>query len=103
MKNKACGECRFYFEQAEFCRKNAWECIEEDKECCDDFEPPTNGDVIRQGGDKRLITFATEWSCFHCVYHNEIKRKCERPKDKDCFDGMLAWLNAPAENEEDEL
>lgn len=61
----------------------------------------TKGDVIRQGGDKRLITFATEWSCFHCVYNNEIEKRCEKPEDKDCFDGMLAWLNAPAESEKE--
>ena len=99
MGNKTCEECRFYFGQANFCRLFAWECIEEDRSCCEDFSPVTNGDVIRQGGDKRLITFATEWSCFHCAYRNGIESKCGKPKDKDCFDGMLAWLNAPAESE----
>jgi hypothetical protein len=54
MKNKTCGECRYYFEQADFCRLNAWECIEEDEKCCEDFEPSTNGDKIRQMSDDEL-------------------------------------------------
>lgn len=92
MKNKTCGECK----------KHNTDCtIVHFAPACDFFEPKaiTNGDRIRQGGNKRLITFATEWSCFHCAYHNGIERKCERPEGKDCFDGIEAWLNSPAESE----
>ncbi len=103
MSDKTCGECKHYILKMTHCKK--YDCFALDDDRCEDFEQKviTNGDKIRQGGDKRLITFATEWSCFHCAYRNGIESKCEKPKDKDCFDGMLAWLNAPAESEgEDE-
>jgi hypothetical protein len=80
--SKTCGDCRFYFEQAEFCRKNAWECIEEDKECCDEFEKPTNGDVIRQMSNEELVDTIDE-----LAFKFSSRRE------------FLNWLNAPAESE----
>ena len=101
MNDKTCGECR-YLDKNRYCNFLDFEPKPQMKGCAN-FEPkPTNGDVIRQGGNKRLITFSTEWSCFHCAYHNGIERKCERPEGKDCFDGIEAWLNAPAKEREDE-
>lgn len=105
MNNKTCGECKYHSEK---CHCTKFCCYAGESDFCDEFEPAkkpiiTKGDVIRQGGDKRLITFATEWSCFHCVYRNGIESKCEKPEGKDCFDGIEAWLKAPAESEgEDE-
>lgn len=97
MENKTCGECRFYNSDYNLCFHWRHEDINEHSPICNYFKPLTNGDVIRQGGNKRLITFSTEWSCFRCAYHNGIEIKCERPEGKDCFDGMEAWLNAPAD------
>lgn len=99
MKNKTCGECK-YFDWVGQCDKVIeFNNVHAPDKACSFFEPLTNGDRVRQGGNKRLITFSTEWSCFHCAYHNGIERKCERPEGKDCFDGIEAWLNAPAESE----
>lgn len=95
-----CADC-VYFNGVRFCKRRR--CGTWDKAgVCRDFKEKTkmtNGDVIRQGGNKRLITFSTEWSCFHCAYRNGIESKCESPEGKDCFDGIEAWLNAPAESE----
>ena len=103
MTNKTCGECKHLNRELAFCRACGARWLNDnDGASCKYFEkltPPTNGDRIRQGGDKSLITFATEWSCFHCAYRNRIKSECEKPEGKDCFDGMLEWLNAPAESE----
>lgn len=98
---KTCGECRYYFEQADFCRLNAWECIEDDKDCCEDFALPTNGDKIRQGSDKELVIYKHDWSCHVCIYHDEKNKgcHCSRPNDKTCLDGMIAWLEQEAKNE----
>lgn len=69
---------------------------------CHRFEvktPPTNGDVIRQGGDYALAHFKSEHRCNVCAYAAPIDTApaCRRPEGKVCFDGMLAWLNAPAD------
>ena len=101
MTNKTCGECKKCTNKKIIATCKHIGIVTGDIPACSKFEPRvvTNGDVIRQGGNKRLITFSTEWSCFHCAYHNGIERKCERPEGKDCFDGIEAWLNAPAESE----
>lgn len=104
MKTKTCGECRYYFEQANFCGKNAWECIEEDRECCEDFEPPTNGDVIRQMSNEEYAEeFGAEIVILKDFAGNPFKayrplsgELCEtRAEAKN---KSLAWLNAPAES-----
>lgn len=99
MENKTCGECQWYDHHHLLCVIGGEVKQTERAKDCFVSAKPTNGDRVRQGGNKRLITFSTEWSCFHCAYHNGIERKCERPEGKDCFDGIEAWLNAPAESE----
>ena len=72
---------------------------------CEDFKPKvsTNGDKIRQGGDDELIDFADgirRRMCHYCVYS---KYKTCVDKAGNCWEGVRAWLNAPAESEvEDE-
>ena len=68
---------------------------------CANFEQKiiTNGDVIRQGGDDALIDFADgirRRMCHYCVY---AKDKSCVDKTGDCWEGIRAWLNAPAESE----
>lgn len=94
MKTKTCGECRYYFEQADFCRKNNWACIEEDKECCEDFKPKTNGDKIRQMSDEELARILINPPCFICS--REVSVDCS---DIDCKETILATLKQEAKDE----
>lgn len=55
MKNKTCGECRYFLVQ------NQWACSERrsrkfsyDSEICSKFAVPTVGDTIRQSSDEEL-------------------------------------------------
>lgn len=55
MKNKTCGECRYFLVQ------NHWACQEKrsrkisyDSEICNKFALPTVGDAIRQSSDDEL-------------------------------------------------
>lgn len=80
MSNKTCGECKHLNRELAFCRKCGARWMREEQPSCDDFEaiqPPTNGDVIRQGGDtaaKKMIgnavcpplTEAFLWMCHRC-------------------------------------
>jgi hypothetical protein len=58
---------------------------------CSRFEPPTNGDKIRQMSNEKLAELFDN-SCKVCA--KDIV-EC----DTDCIAGILAWLNAPAESE----
>lgn len=105
LNNKTCGECR-YFEPDDIsaCCEAVKIICNDNAPACKDFEPkpkPTNGDVIRQGGDYALAHFKSEHRCDVCAYAAPIDTApaCCRPEGKICFDGILAWLNAPAESE----
>lgn len=110
MENKTCGECRFY--HPIFKHEGVCTCTSDLHKTCDFTKecaiggvypkpPPTNGDVIRQGGDCALAHFKSEHKCDVCSYAAPIDTApaCLRPEDKTCMDGMLAWLNAPADSE----
>lgn len=101
MKNKTCGECRFYNEDFNFCLHWRYVDITESSGICNYFAPLTNGDVIRQGGDRALAHFKSEHKCDVCAYAAPIDTvpACQRPDGKVCYDGILDWLNAPAESE----
>ena len=96
--DKTCGECKF----------NGVDCrCEADEKACGEFvqKTITNGDVIRQGGNRALAEFKSEHKCDTCAYAAPLDHApaCQRPEGRSCFDGMLEWLNAPAESEgEDE-
>jgi hypothetical protein len=101
MKNKTCGECRYYFEQANFCRLNAWECVEEDEKCCEDFKPPTNGDRIRQMSDGTLAFVMTRLILDGCPISGaktiEDMKACKI--STDCTDCLKQLLNQEAKDE----
>lgn len=106
MENKTCVECCGFSESENRClllggRGKTYA----DNEACRRFSekkpipPLTNGDKIRQGGDYALAHFKSEHRCDVCAYAAPLDEApaCRRPKGKVCFDGMLAWLNAPAD------
>lgn len=105
MKTKTCGECKHLNRELAFCRACGAKWLRDiDGANCKYFEkqtPPTNGDVIRQGGDRALAHFKSEHKCDVCAYAAPLDHApaCQRPEGKSCFDGMLEWLNAPAESE----
>ena len=93
MKNKTCGECRF-FESKEFICCHSGDDTEAHFIACLEFEPipkPTNGDVIRQMSNEELAELIDN-SCKACA---KDVTEC----DTECVNGILAWLNAPAESQ----
>lgn len=106
MENKTCGECKwFVLDGSGFCRSNEGEeCRGND--ACSFFDPKviTNGDKIIAGGMRAIAKLVCGEKCAICVYSTyeedvgfgEAGWTCNRPKDKDCVDGIEAWLNAPA-------
>lgn len=98
---KTCGECKHLNRELAFCRACGARWLNDnDGANCRYFEqktPPTNGDRIRQGGDDALIDFADgirRRMCHYCVYY---KDKACVDKTGDCWEGIRAWLNAPAD------
>jgi hypothetical protein len=70
---------------------------------------PTNGDVIRQGGNRAIAKFAYKTArthiCGTCAFATieNGRYKCTAEHGQSCIDGIESWLNAPAESEgEDE-
>jgi hypothetical protein len=61
----------------------------------------TKGDAIRQGGNRALAEFQQLNTCDNCIYnsHNGFHDYCDKPVDKNCTDGIEAWLEEPAESE----
>ena len=103
MNNKTCGECKHHKEK---CHCEKFCCYAGESDFCDEFEPAkkqiiTNGDRIRQGGNRALAQFKSEHKCDVCAYAAPLDHApaCLRPDGKVCYDGFLAWLNAPAESE----
>lgn len=102
MKNETCGECLIYDHFHNLCVIGGdIEPTETAKGC---FEPKTitNGDRIRQGGDDALIDFADGIRRRMCHYCAFAKDKSCVDKTGDCWEGVRAWLNAPAEMRESE-
>lgn len=93
--NKTCGACKYYLAEFYHCQKN--DVMAEPHNTCEDFEPKekkviTNGDRIRQMNNEGLAELIDN-SCKACV-------KCVTGCDAECYSGILAWLNAPAESVE---
>lgn len=108
MANKTCGECRFYAKETEHCKLKGigWKFATDTP--CSGFTPQkpiTNGDKIIAGGMRAIAELGFGNKCARCIYSTyeedvgfgEAGWTCSRPKDKDCIDGIEAWLNAPAE------
>lgn len=106
--SKTCGECRIYDHFHNLCVIGGdIEPTETAKGC---FEPKTqltNGDKIIAGGMRAIAELGFGNKCARCIYSTyeedvgfgEAGWTCNHPKDKDCVDGIEAWLNAPAESE----
>lgn len=97
MKNKTCGECRFYNKDFKLCLHWRYEDITESSEFCNYFTPLTNGDRIRQGGNR---DFAEDF-----VYEAGAMFASTLIVDKtfDTYEEAVKatedYLNAPAESE----
>jgi hypothetical protein len=74
---------------------------------CKDFEPKivTVGDTMRAKSNEDLADmFAAHFTCYDCPLRGTAcigDGETERTFNH-CYDMLLAWLNSPAENEEDE-
>lgn len=105
MKNKTCGECKHYDFVGQCNYVYEFNNIHVTDKACSFFEQKntiTNGDKIRQGGDDELIDFADgirRRMCHYCVYSKD--KSCV-DKTGNCWEGVRAWLNAPAESEVDD-
>lgn len=97
MSNKTCGECKYYITEMFHCQKH--DVMAEAFHTCEDFEPKviTNGDKL--AGDRNymaaVIIAASGKICHFCAYY--VNKKCTAPEDKNCFHGVVNWLNAPAD------
>ena len=95
---KTCGDCRYmrHKDTFEVCTHGMTETSMFDR-ACKHFAPPTNGDVIRQGGDQAMA------EC--CVYEVGNMFVSTLIADKtfetyeDAVDATESYLNAPAERE----
>jgi hypothetical protein len=88
MKNKTCGECKYFVGNGEDC---IYYCnIESTDAPCECFKKPTNGDRIRQMSDEELVGFV---DCSACIYAGH---DCA---NQDCTEGKLAWLKQEAKDE----
>lgn len=121
MKTKTCGECkyRYAYRHDEDCNGRCKLAptyrIPSDKPACSDFEPippPTNGDVVRQGNNRKLAEIFDDLyngnKCKYCIHYAGSGVCILNPTtfseydegyldDEDCLNGFEAWLNAPAE------
>ena len=116
---KTCGECK-HFEVdvvAATCEKKLW-ISDDNTPACKKFErkPITNGDVIRQGNNRKLAEIFGKLDngnkCKYCI-HRTRSGACElNPTPysdvgyvdaEDCLNGFEAWLNAPAEIEDNSV
>lgn len=105
--NHTCGECQYYEHPIGQCLKviEYNNCHITD-EACEYFEREviTNGDKIRQMSNEELNKFLTSFSlqgCKYCAY-SQVDGDfvlCQKTKNNCCVDGLMDWLNSPAESE----
>ena len=106
MNNKTCGECKHCDSDdfgIECCDKHGICNISKTQKACSAFEQYrhetlTNGDKIRQLSNKQLAELIENLGD-ECGGH--MCRYCDSDNcgGQSCADGILAWLNAPAESE----
>lgn len=97
MENKSCGKCRF-LEGAKiigFCVKQGMPLCPSELPSCSKFEQRvvTNGDRVRQMSNEELAEIISNVDCKICP----ACMTCFKEENETCFDGMLTWLNAPAD------
>ena len=105
-KNKAiktCGECKYFNvdDIAATCEKLCLIC-NDDNSACERFEQKviTNGDELAEDMEymAAVIIAAHGTICPFCIYYKN--KKCTAPKDKNCFHGVVGWLEQEAKDEE---
>lgn len=109
MKNKTCGECKDFPGMGHFCPLDSRLCNPNNENACEFFAgkikgskrlKKTNGDLIISGGIIELKKFAVRYRfnpCAFCAFKtDEILCK------GSCNNGLMKWLNAPAESEGEE-
>ena len=104
MNNKTCGECKHCENKKVIatCKYNG--IVTGDIHACSKFElkAVTNGDRIRQMSNEELALFFDQPQCHICPYENKETYFCGATENESCQTGILAWLNAPAESEEEQ-
>lgn len=93
MENKTCGECKHYIAMNRCVLLSKF--VQDDDFCggyLPKLQPLTNGDVIRQGGNKALIEYYNTHECDICAYYNTYM--CNTAQ---CEEGKEAWLDQEAE------
>lgn len=108
MTNKTCRNCRYYNVEMFHCAKH--DAMAEPHNTCEDCitKTITNGDKIIAGGMRAIAELCLGNKCARCIYSTyeedvgfgESGWNCNRPKDKDCIDGIESYLNFPAEKNE---
>jgi hypothetical protein len=111
MSNKTCGVCKHCANQKIIATCKHIGIVTGDIPACSKFEQRviTNGDVIRQDGNKAIAKFAYKTARTHicgvCAFSTieQGRYVCTAKDGLSCVDGIEAYLNAPAESEgEDE-
>lgn len=104
MENKTCGECKYHDKYSCLQQKNI-AYISPTHLACICFCPknPTNADRIRQMSNEELKKFLILFSlqdCKYCAYSQVDGRfvLCQKTKNNNCVDGLMEWLNAPADD-----
>lgn len=102
MRIKTCGECQWYDHHHLLCVIGGdVEPTEKAKDCFVSANP-TNGDRIRHMSNEELVRFKGARHCTFCAYCDQKTDKCNRPIGGTCAEGILEWINAPAEIKESE-
>ena len=119
MKNKTCGECKYFNCLAHgFCKnKQGRLSVQVNDPICQNYNPkpikPTNGDRIRSMSDESLAEVLMDLydgnKCKYCAYMKSgmcsLKPRHEEydeggwVEDEDCIRGMIEYLKKEVENE----
>lgn len=99
MNNKICGDCRHISADCLYCKKHLCSLASRDQVSpfCGEWEPKTNGDVIRHDGNRDFAEYF--------VYETGAVFASTLIVDKtfdtydEAVDATMEYLNAPAESE----
>lgn len=94
LNNMTCGECKYHKNMRCHLPQRSFIIVPEEDACRHFEQKPkmTNGDNL--AGDREymaaVIIAAHGTICPFCIYNKN--KKCTAPKDKNCFHGVVAWL-----------
>lgn len=101
LNNMTCGECKYHKNMRCHLPQRSFIIVPEEDACRHFEQKPkmTNGDKL--AGDREcmaaVIIAAHGTICPFCIYYKN--KKCTAPKDKNCFHGVVAWLEQEAKDE----